>query len=481
MLPAAIEPKAAVPLCVDLDGTLIKTDLIWESIVRLLKRNPAYFFAILFWWTRGRAYLKKEVGRRIRLDAVTLPYNKEVEEFIRAQRQEGRRVILATASDEQLARQVADFLGCFDEVLASDGRTNMRAHEKARQLAERFGPRGFDYAGNSSVDLPVWEQAREAIVVSDSSALASRAEQRARISRVFASGQNWLRGLVKAARPHHWVKNLILFVPLLTAHKLFNFPQLLQAILGFAAFCLCASAVYILNDLLDIEADRHHPTKRSRPFASGEIALPVGLALIPLLLMGAVAFAVFLPWHFAAVLGIYALLTTTYSLRFKEVPLLDVFCLAALYTIRLIAGHEAAVVKYSFWLLVFSMFLFLSLALLKRFTELVEARQQSKLELKGRGYAASDLELVATLGSNSGYLAVLVMALYVNSPEPALYSHPILLLLICPLMLYWICRVWLLAHRGQMHEDPIVFALKDPVSYIVGALTLFVVWLAAVV
>jgi 4-hydroxybenzoate polyprenyltransferase len=477
--PAGTETKTAVPLCVDLDGTLLRTDMVWESLVRLLKHNPLYLFVVFTWLLRGRAHLKAQVSARVSLDVTTLPYNQPLIEFLRAEKREGRSLILATASDFRLAQRIADHLGFFDEVLASDGKTNLRGRSKVARLSERFGRRGFDYAGNSSVDLPVWEQARQAIVVGGPR-LAARAGQRAPISRNFEGSQRPFRALVQALRPHQWVKNLIVFVPLIMAHELGDAPRLLRALLAFVAFSLCASAVYVLNDLLDLESDRHHPTKRHRPFAAGDLPLFAGLAVFPFMFGLSAILAWQLGLRFAVVLGIYVVLTTSYSLRLKEVPLLDVFCLAGLYAIRLIAGHEATPVEYSFWLLVFSMFIFLSLALMKRFTELLAARQQNRSELKGRGYSSTDLEVVATLGTSSGYLAVLVLALYVHSEEVfGKYEKPMLLLLICPLLLYWISRVWMLAHRGQMHDDPIVFTLKDRVSYVVGALTLLVLWLAA--
>jgi len=270
-------------------------------------------------------------------------------------------------------------------------------------------------------------------------------------------------------------------VPLVTAHKLQDISLCAQAMVAFIAFSLCSSATYIFNDLFDLDADRHHPGKRGRPFASGEVPISAGFAAMPVLLALAAVLAFTLRSAFPIVLGVYIALTAAYTWRVKQISLLDVFWLAALYTIRLVAGHAATGVDYSFWLLLFSMFIFLSLALVKRFQELAAARQQTRADIKGRGYAASDLELVATLGSSSGYLAVLVMALYVNSQAVLnLYRNPMLLLLICPLLLFWISRVWMIAHRGQMHEDPIVFALKDRVSYVIGALTLAILWMATI-
>jgi len=479
MLPPVATEHSTVPLCVDLDGTLINTDLVWESLVRLLRHNPLYAFLVPVWLLAGRARLKDEIAKRADIDPASLPYNQSLLEYLRSERRAGRQLILATASDSRLARRVADHLGLFNEVLASDGKTNLRGKNKGARLAERFGQRAFDYAGNSVVDLPVWQQSRQAIVVNGGAQLEARAGKCAPVSRVFPSPTSPLRALIQALRPHQWVKNLIILVPLVTSHKLREIPLTLKAFVAFIAFSLCASGVYILNDLLDLEADRHHPGKRQRPFACGALPISFGFILFPLLIAAGGILAVTLTWSFAAVVGIYLALTTTYSWRLKQVPLLDVFSLAALYTIRLVAGHEATGVAYSFWLLLFSMFIFLSLALVKRFQELVAARQQTRTDIKGRGYAASDLELVATLGSNSGYLAVLVMALYVNSQEVrVLYQNPMLLLLICPLLLFWISRIWMIAHRGQMHDDPIVFALKDPISYVIGALALAVLWMA---
>jgi 4-hydroxybenzoate polyprenyltransferase len=250
--------------------------------------------------------------------------------------------------------------------------------------------------------------------------------------------------------------------------------------IGFLAFCLCASGVYVLNDLCDLDADRQHPGKRARPFAAGALPLQVGLLAVPILLAGGGFLACRLAWGFAAVLALYLAVATAYSCGLKRIALVDVFCLAGLYTIRLVAGHEATGVAYSSWLLVFSMFIFLSLALVKRFVELDAGRAREKPSIKGRGYVEGDTQLVAALGSASGFMAVLVLALYVNSVDvKALYHRPMLLLLVCPLLLYWISRVWLIAHRSQMHDDPTVFALKDPVSYAVGVLTLLVLWVAA--
>ena len=477
-----------VPLAVDLDGTLIRTDMMFESLARLLKQNPLAMLAVPFWWLRGRAYLKQQLAARVQVDAASLPYHEEFLEWLKAEKRNGRPLILATASDIKMAEPVAQHVGIFDEIIASDGETNLRSTAKLKKLTEKYGERGFDYAGNSSVDLGVWVGSREAIVVNAGESLARRAAQQTKVGQTFLSNSSVAKSLFRSLRPHQWAKNLIVFLPLLTSHKLplltssdrFVFPML-SAYFAFVAFCLCASGVYVLNDLMDLEADRRHPTKRRRPFAAGDVPLSLGLVLAPLLLLGGgfIAWQVTTKMDFVALLLGYIAVTTAYSWHLKRIAILDVFVLAALYTSRLIAGHIVTGIEYSAWLLMFSMFIFLSLALMKRFQELQALRRENLQEAKGRGYTADDLELVTNMGLVSGFLAVLVMALYVTSEQVVkLYTHKTLLLLVCPLMLFWLCRVWFLTHRGQMHDDPTAFAFKDWVSYLIGALILGVIWLA---
>jgi len=480
MPPAPRSEDLTVPLCVDLDGTLIKSDLLWESLVRLLQRNPLYLIAAVVWWSGGRAALKQQLARRVAVDPAHLPYHEPFLEYLRAQRAAGRRLLLVTASDRALAALVAEHVGLFDEVLASDGQTNLRGRNKGAHLAGRFGERGFDYAGNSSVDLPVWARAREALVVNAPAGLVARARQLGTVGGVFpGAGGVPVAAAIRALRPHQWVKNLIIFVPLITSHKINQLPLALDALSAFIAFSLCASGVYLVNDLCDLDADRVHPAKRERPFAAGALPLQAGLIGAPLLLAAGLLGAWCLAPACGAVAALYLVLTTAYSCGLKRLALVDVFCLAGLYTLRLVAGHESTGVAYSAWLLVFSMFLFLSLALVKRFVELSTPRAKEAGAVHGRGYLPGDAPLVSSLGAASGFMAVLVLALYVNSQEVrALYAQPLLLLLVCPLMLYWISRVWLKAHRAEMHDDPIVFAIRDPISYLVGALCLLVLWVA---
>lgn len=472
-------PRTPPPLAVDLDGTLIRTDMMWETLVRLLRKNPFLAIASLALLFRGRARFKQFIASHAQVDAANVPYHEPFLAWLKKQKATGRTVVLATASDRKMAQPVADFVGLFDDVMASNGRTNLRNAAKRHALNERFGVRGYDYAGNSPDDLGVWPDAREAVVVNASLSLSRRAAATTKIAESFLDHTSRIKCLVRALRPHQWIKNLILFVPVLTAHQLENTTIVGRAILAFVAFCLAASAVYLLNDLLDLDADRHHPTKRKRPFASGDLPLQYGLVGAPVLLLLSLGISFFLSPATVLVMAIYFAVSTGYSWHVKRLALFDVLILAALYTLRLVAGHVATGIAWSNWLLAFSMFIFLSLALMKRFQEIQIVRGQNGHELKGRGYTAAHHPLVIIGGLVSGVAAVVVLGLYVNSTKVVeLYARPKLLLLACPLLLIWISRVWLLTYRGKMHADPTAFAFKDWISYLIGALTLLVMWLA---
>lgn len=468
-------------MCVDLDGTLLKSDMLWESVLCLLRRNPLSLFRIPFWLMRGRARLKDEIVRRVIPDVQLLPYHAAFLGFLRQEHARGREILLTTASHHTLARKVADHLQIFSDVIGSDDLSNLKGRHKAARLKQRFEGGGFHYAGDSKVDLEVWAEASGAIVVSGNNKLIQRVRDIVPIELIFGRERSFAAAALFALRPHQWVKNLIVFVPLITSHTIAQWNLLADAVLAFLAFSLCASGTYIFNDLLDVDADRQHPTKRRRPFAQGDLPIPFGLVLSVVLPCLSVFVLMALPSGVALALGCYLILTIVYSWWAKRVALLDVFCLATLYTIRLIAGHEAARVQYSAWLLVFSMFIFLSLALVKRFQELLIVSQPGDIPLRGRGYVSSDVPLVSALGSASGFMAVLVLALYVNSDQVrALYRQPLLLLLVCPLLLFWVSRVWMLVHRGRIPDDPVVFAVKDPVSYLIGVLSVVVILLAKV-
>ena len=353
MLPHMTNTDNTIPLCVDLDGTLIRTDLLWESMVRLLRKNLLFAFVLPFWWMRGRARLKAEIGKRVTVDPSGLPFVAEVLEFIRGEAANGRPVFLVTASDGELARRVGAHLGVFREVLSSDGATNLRGSTKAARLVELFGEKGFDYAGDSSVDFPVWEKAREAIVVSDKERLRKVA------TRAFPSSRFSFGGLWRALRPGRWIKNLIVFVPVLAAQRWGDTEVWLRGGLAFVAFCLCASGMYMIDDLADLEADRRAPKKTQGPFASGELFLPFGLFGGPILLALGGAVGLWLSWKFLLVLGLYVVLATRFSWKMTS---------AGLYLVRLIAGYVATAIPYSFWVIGVACVVFLSIGWAKFLT-----------------------------------------------------------------------------------------------------------------
>jgi len=481
MLPDTPLPVAPpdVPLAIDLDGTLVRTDTLHESLLALFKHAPWLLLLLPWWVLKGKACFKAEVARRVALDATRLPYNEELLAFLREEQARGRRLVLATAADRRIADAVAEHLGgLFSEVHASDGTVNLSGARKLARLKESLGR--FDYAGNDAVDLPLWRESRQMVVVHAPASVLRRARGLGReVHRVFERPHVGPRVWVKALRVHQWAKNALVFVPVLAAHKALDVDLLLKATLGFVAFSLCASSVYVLNDLLDLESDRRHPTKCKRPFAACALPVSMGLVLAPALLLAGAAVCLLLAPAFAALLATYYALTLAYSLRLKQVVMLDVLVLAGLYTVRIFGGSLAAGVPTSSWLMMFSMFLFLSLALVKRLSEVRRLRLTHEASAHGRGYLAQDYEQLASLGAAAGQVSVLVLALYITSKEvTALYSHPERLWLLCPVMLYWVGRVWVLAHRGLVNEDPLVFALRDRVSYGVGFVSALVVWVA---
>lgn len=465
-------------LCVDLDGTLLRSDILYESLLALLARNPLYLFLIPFWLLGGKAAVKRQLASRVTLPAETLPYDERVLEILRSTTQRPR--VLCTASDQLLVQPIADHLGLFDEVIASDGQTNLSGRNKGDALAQRFGERGFDYMGNGRVDLLVWARAGGAIVVNNGAQLARDAGRQTEVLAHLPSQNGGLMTWIKALRVYQWLKNLLVLVPLLTAHRFLDPASLVDAGIAFLAFGLCASGVYLLNDLLDLTPDRMHPRKRKRPFAAGTLPLLHGLLVAPLITLMGFALALLCSVEFTVVLLCYYVMTLSYSLQLKRIVMIDVVLLAALYTVRIIGGTVAIGSELSFWLLAFSMFVFLSLAMLKRYTELASALANGKQLAQGRGYSVADLPLVQSLGAAAGYIGVLVFALYINSPESLeLYRHPKVLWLLCPMLLYWISRMWIVAHRGNMHDDPIVFAATDRGSQVVISLCVLIV-LAAI-
>ncbi len=466
-----LERPASIPLVVDLDGTLIRTDLLHESAVALFRTAPLRALLMPFWLRRGKAALKQKLAQHTSIDTGLLPYNQELLAWLGQQREAGRRLILCTASDQKLAQAVASSCALFDEVIASNGTVNLDGRNKADALVQRFGKGGFDYAGNSHVDLAVWQQARRAVVVNPGRALASRAQACCEVDKVFESPARSLSTWGRALRVHHWLKNALVLVPLFAAHQFSDATARLDVFWAFIAFSLCASSVYVVNDLMDLESDRQHPRKRHRPFSSGALPLWVGVILAPLLALGGFLFAGLLSTVFVYWLSVYFALTWAYSWWLKRVVLLDCLTLALLYTLRVVAGAEAARLAPSFWLLAFSAFLFLSLSFVKRYAELLVHQTAGKDRLKGRGYRASDAPVILALGVASGYTAVVVLALYLNSDAMLrLYSSPGPVWATVPILVYWVSWMWLRAARGEMHDDPLVFAFKDKTSLAAGAL-----------
>jgi len=472
---------ASIPIIVDLDGTLVHTDMLHESALKFFRADPLGVIQIPFWISQSRANLKKELATRTDFDPASIPYNLELVDWLRAQKAEGRRLILCTASDRKIADPIAQHLNIFDDVIASNGVTNFAGKEKARELERRYGTAGFDYAGNSEADLDVWPVARHAIVVNARSSLIKKANEVSTIEKIFPERSVGLREWGRVVRIHQWLKNFLLFVPLLAAHDLGNKNAWALLILALISFSLCASAVYIANDLLDLESDRLHPRKNARPFASGLIPVWKGVVLAPILLTISICIGYAVGVPFLSWVLFYFVLTCAYSWVLKRIVLIDCVTLALLYTLRIIAGAAAAGYVLSFWILALSVFLFLSLAFIKRYAELSVQLIAGNEKIHGRGYRTSDAALIQTMGIVSGYVAVLVLALYLNTETVTkLYRMPEVIWGAVPIMLFWISWMWIQAHRGKMHDDPLVFAVKDRASLIAGLVFAAVLTLGSV-
>ena len=455
-------------LVVDLDGTLIRSDTLYESFWAALSEDWRTLPAALLSLRRGRAALKRELARRAPIEVAHLPYNQAVLDHIRDWRAAGGRAVLVTAADQQLAERIAAHLGLFDEVHGSDGRTNLKGPRKAAMLAERFGEGGYAYIGDSAADLPVWAGAKRAVTITGSAALRRRVDGLGTPVEHLQSvpARAWLA----AMRPHQWLKNILVFIPAIAAHA--SDPLVLaQAVLAFVAFSLVSSSGYVFNDLMDLAADRAHPRKSHRPLASGRLEISHGTAMVPLLLAAGLIVAAFGGGALLAVIATYFVLTTVYSLVLKQKAVADICTLAGLYTLRIIAGGLATGLVPSVWLLAFSMFFFVSLAAIKRQAELVDLVSRGVAGAKRRGYTTQDLPLVGQVATASGYVSVLVLALYVNSSSVrTLYENPWPLWGICLIVLYWITRIALITNRGHMNDDPIVFAVHDRTSLVCAAL-----------
>ncbi|MCZ8221280.1 MAG: UbiA family prenyltransferase [Acidovorax sp.] len=469
--PPPVSEDSPPPLVVDLDGTLVFTDMLHETAVQLFCTAPLLALRIPAWLLSGKAALKKKLAENAPIDAHFLPYNLPLIDWLREQGMNGRSVILCTASDELVAHSIAAHCGFFDDVMASKGTINLTGDRKAQALVERFGCSGFDYVGNSLADIPVWSVAREGIVVNASPKTSELARQVCDVTRVFSRGGQGIGTCFRALRIHHWTKNVLLFVALIAAHQIDDGSAWMRLMTAFVAFSLCASSIYITNDLLDLAHDRRHSQKRARPFAAGDISLLTGVWLILLLTLCGFTVAMAVGTPFVKWLSVYFVLTWMYMCALKRVALIDCMTLAALYVLRIVSGAAAVAVALSFWLLAFSGFLFLSLAFVKRYAELHRQRSSGEMEIHGRGYVVADAWLVQLLGVVSGYSAVLVLALYLNSDAIAvMYKTPELVWGVVPVTLFWISWMWMRASRGQMHDDPLVFAFRERVSLLSAVL-----------
>ncbi len=457
------------PLCVDLDGTLVKSDTLVDSVLVLLRSHPRSALKTFRWVLDGKAAFKEQVSNIVSLDVAHLPYNRPLLRYLEQERQHGRRIYLTTGADARLAETVAEHLGIFYGVLASDGSTNLTGGNKLASLRAEFHGQDFDYIGNAKPDLPLLESAGAAMLANPHASLRVLIKSRnINIHQHFEDRVSRGKALLKAIRLHQWAKNVLIFVPLLLAHTL-KLSLIFQALLAFFCFSFCASATYIVNDLLDIETDRRHPKKRFRPFAAGDLQASTGVVLATALLIAAFLGTLLLPEEFRGWLVLYLAVTLSYSLVLKKVVLVDVLILSGLYTVRMLAGGAATGTAISTWLAGFSVFLFFSLAIVKRFSEMQNLREQGTAPSNGRGYVISDIEQLRSFGTASAYAAVVVFSLYINGSNiTRLYAHPVRLWLIVPLMLLWISRVWLLASRGQMNEDPVIFAVTDRMSLLMG-------------
>lgn len=449
-----------VALAVDLDGTLIATDLFWESLFLLLRSKPLTLLLLPFWLLKGKAVLKAEIAERVELDPAGLPYRPEIVERLNAEKQAGRRLILATGSHEKFAEAVSDHLGLFDAIFATDASKNLTSTAKRDALVAEFGDGGFDYAGNSKADIAVFDAARAAIVVApDRTASRWRA---ANDGELIETPKPTLKTVIKMLRVHQWLKNTLIAVPMVLSHEYFNVGMIVACILAFISFSSAASAIYIVNDFLDMPLDRKHPTKKNRPFAAGMLSIPFGLASAGVLLMVSFGTALALNPLFSAVLVLYLFITTAYSFSLKRMLLVDVFTLAGLYTVRILAGAAATGTDVSFWLLAFAIFFFLSLALVKRHVELADTELEHGTRIAGRGYRPEDLSIIAQGGISSAFAAALVLALYIHSDSVReLYAHPWMVWPLAPIVLYLTLRIWVLAGRRELHDDPVVFLVRD--------------------
>ncbi len=494
---AATTGASELPLCVDLDGTLVKSDTMLDAVVLLLRQQPLSFLHWPAWLRKGRAGFKREVTDRAEVSLQHLPYNQPLLTYLQAEHARGRRIYLATAADSGFAKQVAAEVGVFDGVMASDGSHNLAGANKLQAFRQAF-PDGFTYIGNAMPDRTLLQASATPMVANPHRKLQNALRRDGTVLyREFLDRRSPAKVLLKAVRLHQWAKNVLVFLPTILAHDL-SPRSLLISLLAFLTLSFCASATYLINDLLDIGADRLHPRKRKRPFAAGDLSPLTGVVVIAIFFAISLALALLVPHAYAILAGphggrghlesrfpfllwllIYTVTTLSYSFFLKRVALVDVVVLSGLYTVRILAGSAATGVAVSAWLGAFSVFFFLSLAYVKRFSELGLLIANGRTDASGRGYQTGDIEQLRSFGTGSAFASVVVLTMYVSNLDAAnLYEHTARLWLLIPILILWISRVWLLASRGQLHEDPVVYAITDRRSWLLGAICAVIVWAA---
>jgi len=455
------------PLCVDLDGTLIRCDSLFETFLKALKSTPVKAITSLRHLVQGKAAVKAALTQLVDIDVTSLPYNKKVLSYIESQHPD-TEVVLVTGANQRIAERVADHLGVFDSVLASSSTINLTGATKKKVLEDKYGKGQFDYIGNEVADIPVWSSSHQAIVVTSNERFTKSVVNEFPRAKLLVDNAPSIFTWLKFARTHQWAKNLLIFIPLILDHRFFELNNLLTVVLSFLAFSLLASTTYMANDMLDLESDRQNSTKSKRALAAGLLQIEHVLLVMFGCSVMVFLLCLFLPGVFTLLLLAYLVLTVLYSFSLKKMMMMDVCVLALLHTMRLIGGTLTIQAQWSFWLLAFSMFFFLSLAIAKRVSELENVKKENKQNPASRGYRTTDIPVLNSTGIAAGYISVLVIALYINSEKVAqIYAYPEILWCICPPLLYWIGRLWLITSRGEMHEDPIIFALKDLTSVIV--------------
>jgi 4-hydroxybenzoate polyprenyltransferase len=470
-----------IPLYVDLDGTLIKTDLLFESFIEFIKKNPFNILLSIKWLLKGRAYLKNKLAQNTFIDIEKLPYNEPFLSYLKNERNNGRKIILATASNFTLAKRISSHLNIFSEIIASNEKENIKGKTKLTHIKENSGNSSFDYAGNSKDDLIIFKHAKSSILVNFNEQLLSRSPS-IRVAKSFAQESSIFRALIIAIRPHQWVKNLLIFVPLFVSNQWYIPNLIIRALIGFISFSLIASSVYVINDIFDIQNDRAHIKKKYRPFAASDISIGHGLIIFLFFALAGLFAGYLLDVIYFFLLMTYLILNLLYSIYLKKFVLIDILILSQFYTLRVVSGGIITNIELSFWLLAFSVFIFFSLAIAKRYTELISSNNYNKNNIKGRGYTINDLDILNIMGVTSGYLAVLVLALYINSPEVVLiYSSPKILWGVCIIFFYWISYIWMKASRGELDEDPVTFAIKDRTSLVVFGVLIIDIILAVII